>query len=299
MALNPYTPKIFISTATRGHDPLEDTLKLFTDLGLNHIELGMAKSYPPNMRSILHELAAKDGFHFLIHNYFPPPDVPFVLNLASNDPESLNRSIEHVQNAVHWCSEFKIPFYSVHAGFCFHACPQDLGQRLSDLEPYSMDLAEDIYVSSLRRLAAYAEDYNVEILIENNVLAQKNLLDGTNKLLLGADTEGMVRLLEGIDSPNVRMLLDVGHLKVSATSLGFSGEDFITRLSPWIRALHIHDNDGLSDSHCPVRRDSWFWEVARTAGLHRAVWILEVQDLHLPEIPDQVQLIDEKLRGMS
>jgi sugar phosphate isomerase/epimerase len=56
-------------------------------------------------------------------------------------------------------------------------------------------------------------------------------------------------LVETINSPNLRICLDVGHINLySAVDM----EDWFTSLGQYIAELHIHDNLGVRDDHLPV-----------------------------------------------
>lgn len=56
-------------------------------------------------------------------------------------------------------------------------------------------------------------------------------------------------LVEAIDSPNLRICLDVGHINLySAVSM----KEWFASLGPYIAELHIHDNFGVRDDHLPV-----------------------------------------------
>ena len=65
--------------------------------GINSIELS-GGIYSTNVIDNLYEL--KEKANFQIHNYFPPPKIPFVLNLASQDTEISNLSLESLEKLV-------------------------------------------------------------------------------------------------------------------------------------------------------------------------------------------------------
>lgn len=65
-----------------------------------------------------------------VHNYFPPPKVPFVLNLASIDPKVFSQSANHIRNGIRCAIELGRPIYSFHAGFLFDPKPSDLGKQI-------------------------------------------------------------------------------------------------------------------------------------------------------------------------
>ena len=64
------------------------------------------------------------------HNYFPAPEKPFVLNLASVNDEIRNRSVQHCINGLRLASLASSPFFSAHAGFCVDPNPSELGKQL-------------------------------------------------------------------------------------------------------------------------------------------------------------------------
>jgi sugar phosphate isomerase/epimerase len=56
-------------------------------------------------------------------------------------------------------------------------------------------------------------------------------------------------LVEAVDSPNLRVCLDAGHINLySAVAM----EEWFVSLGPYIAELHIHDNFGVMDDHLPV-----------------------------------------------
>jgi sugar phosphate isomerase/epimerase len=230
-------------------------------------------------------------FQFLIHNYFPMPRDPFVLNLASHDKRSLALSLAYCQKAVDLSAALHAPFYSVHAGFCFSASPEHLGRTVVGAHLIPKEEARRIFIGSLQNLADYARKKNVCLAIENHVVEAKNLVEGENKYFLGATAEELLDLLTGIQRENVGLLVDLGHLKISANTLGISPENFIRDLSPKIMALHFHENDGIADEHSIIFRDSWFWKPLHENLAGDIYCILEVKGIETEEITRQVQLI--------
>jgi sugar phosphate isomerase/epimerase len=64
------------------------------------------------------------------------------------------------------------------------------------------------------------------------------------------------RLLGRIDASNVGVLLDLGHLNVTAETLGFEPSEFDSLVDRTV-AIHVHGNDGSSDEHRPITGDDW------------------------------------------
>ena len=96
-----YSPNsIFVSTSCLpGTEPLASRVSLYQGHGLNAIELGAGVSVTGEALSTVKEL----GVSLLVHNYFPPPPTPFVLNLASADEEIRRKSREMVRRALGLC----------------------------------------------------------------------------------------------------------------------------------------------------------------------------------------------------
>jgi sugar phosphate isomerase/epimerase len=72
-------------------------------------------------------------------------------------------------------------------------------------------------------------------------------------------------------------LLDTGHLNVSARTLGFVREEFVEAIGGYVRAFHVHDNDGRSDQHRPVEDDSWVWPVLDQPALAALPAVIEAR----------------------
>ena len=143
----------------------------------------------------------------------------------------------------------------------------------------------------MKNLGDYSASKGVDLIIENNVVTPFNLIDGENELLLGVTSDELLRILNAAALENLGLLLDVGHLKVSANALGFCPESFIQDTSHMIKAVHLSDNDGQRDTHHSVSQESWFWKPLFDYVPHEITWILEAYNLPLELIIEQVSLI--------
>ena len=99
----------------------------FLKYGIVNIELSGGQYHTDNLAK-LKKLKSKVSFQ--VHNYFPPPEIPFVFNLASLDYVTLKRSIEHAHTAVEWAIELDNPTYSFHAGFLIDPNINELGKSI-------------------------------------------------------------------------------------------------------------------------------------------------------------------------
>ena len=193
----------------------------------------------------------------MLHNYFPPPKAPFVLNLASADPTVLERSRRMVIDALDISSTLGATHYAVHSGYCLDPSVESLGKPLCGDTVGTREAALDRLLTTTVQLAEHAKDVGVRLLIENHALSARNLAKfGDNPLLLVDPTE-ILRFLSST-SGNVGLLLDVGHLKVSAHTLNFDPHEAMSDLLPLCEGFHLSDNDGVSDQHLCFEQDAWF-----------------------------------------
>lgn len=251
-------PRLFVSTrCLPGTEPLSARLARLAAHGLRAVELGGGVVCDgPQLDALRHT-----DLRFAVHNYFPPPSTPFVLNLASGDAAIRTRSMALVRRALDLCAAIGAHLYSVHAGFVTD--PVGFGAHGYRFPaPPSRRAAQDAaarFAEALTAAAEHAAARGVTLLVENNVCTPP-----TVGHLLFQDAPGIQDLLARLPAHlGVGVLLDTGHLKVSATTLGFDARSCVERIAPLIRAFHLHDNDGRRDTHQPVRPDSWVHTLLR------------------------------------
>lgn len=281
---------VYVSTGyIRNMSAAQYALSLYSS-GIKNIELsggGHSDDYLSELRQLPSDL------EFQIHNYYPPPSKPFVLNLASGDSEIARRSIAHIKTAMQVVREFKLSSYSLHAGFLIDPSPSSLGGILESSCIMSRDEGLSNFFSNIELCLNDLPDGSV-LLIENNVLNKKTLHHyGTNPLLL-VDPYEIIEFLSKLPS-NVRLLLDVAHLKVSASTLGFDLHEAHKLLTPFIGAYHLSENDGSVDSNDKVMETSWFWEGLVPDLAH---YTLEVYNTPHVDLVSQVELSKRKIQAL-
>ncbi|HCD37164.1 MAG TPA: hypothetical protein DEQ77_00225 [Candidatus Omnitrophica bacterium] len=260
------------------------------------VEFGSSSSVPPADLKLIGEPATSVP-HLLIHNYFPQPETPFILNLAAESPSIRALSLGHCARAIDLCVELKIPFYSFHAGFTFEAAPEQLGGGLLSAPRFSPEKAYKWFIESLRTLCDYAGNKGIRLLVENNVVTRENLVNGQNILLLGANSEDLLKMLAEVNSPVLGLLVDMGHLKVTAKSLGFDRAEFLTRLSANIKAFHLSDNDGITDEHLYFDENAWF--LPHLSKFPGAALILETQRTKIDKIITMIAVVNRAIAGKT
>jgi len=226
-------------------------LDFYNNLGIKHVELGVCLDPTLDIGS---KTINEYNFKYIVHQLFPPSEKPFIINLASKNNSILRKSLNQIKRSIDFCHNCNIRFFSFHGGFM--GDPNDnLRFDFSKLSDYEKSF--EIFKNSIIEILNYSENKDVKIAIENNVLADYNLINGKNKIFLMCEESEFKRIFREINSKNLAILLDLGHLKVTSNLLKFDAENFVYNLRKKIFALHIHDNNGLKDEHKPVKNNSW------------------------------------------
>lgn len=245
----------FVSTSCLPGMSYRERLDVFEELAIDRVELG----YCPDVTVDLERLVADYSFEFIAHNYFRPVRDEFIVNLASSDDTLRQRSISYVRDGIDFCDRHGIELFTTHAGFRIDP-DENLQFETTDVPPASASL--ETFIESLERILPYADARNVEIAIENNVVAPEHVIDGEPVVLLSEPRE-FDTLLDAVD---VGILLDVGHLNVASETLGFDRNQFVNRHGAAVRAVHLHTNNRTDDQHNPVQPGSWAYQAWRQVG---------------------------------
>jgi sugar phosphate isomerase/epimerase len=283
----------YFSTGSFLTQDLQEILSLSIGYDLD-IELSSSVAYAPDILDCVRK--AQGQVRFLVHNYFPPPCEPFVLNLAATDPVVHRQSVGLCRQAIDLCAELGVPFYSVHSGFALHLLPRELGdpeaqKRLGRKFQIPRERAYEKFISTVKDIAGYASAKEVGLLIENNVAASENLGQNRQSPLFLADIDEISRFFVDVDEHNVGLLLDTGHAKVTANTLGINPEKYFEELRPFIAALHLSDNDGRRDANQPFDRHVWFAPYLKYMA--SLPMVVEVYQMPLEKILEQRQVLEQ------
>ena len=249
---------IFISTGGFKSEKSINSINKLMEKGIYHIELSGGKYEVDQIEKIITEKKRHNSLNLQVHNYFPPPRSPFVFNLGSLNEEISKISMNHALNSIELASKLKSKYYSFHAGFLLDPQVKELGKKIKRRSTYNREISKNTFIERVNILAKFAETKNITLLIENNVLSSNNFEEFKENILLMVDEQECTEIMNRVRN-NVKMLVDVAHLKVSSNSLNFDRISFLKKLDKWIFAYHLSDNNGKSDSNEKIRLDSWFW----------------------------------------
>lgn len=289
---------IYVSSGCFRTRSSNELIQLAAETGVAHVELSSGMAYSDDFMQPIRQAA--DRMTYLVHNYFPPPRDSFVLNLASTQPEALQKSKAMVRNGIDLCVEFGAPFYSVHAGFGIDLRPDDLGKpeiqaRLPANRIVPEPVAYQQLCETVSELVAYAAERDINLLLENNVVTDVNVTATPSNMLWMATPDEFERLLSDVNHPRLGVLLDVGHLNVAANALQFDAIQALMRFRDVVGCLHLSENDGHRDTNQPVHADSWFMPFL--PQFSNVPVVLEVYNISGNQLHNQISLVKGATHG--
>ena len=199
---------------------LKKTIDIFSAAGFEAIDFNAdLKEYYTNAHD---EAFYKDAKAYALEKgiVFAQTHAPFAVSFEDS-AQTKQRFAEIVKSMQHsaWLgAEMTV----VHA--CKHL-PCDTEENRQKMLEANLDF--------YRSLIPYAEEFGIQIAIEN----LKNSVTET--------ADGLLALLHELNNPVFTVCYAVGHAKIS----GQDPAEMIRALGTTIGCTHIHDNDGVADSH--------------------------------------------------
>lgn len=213
----------------RFDDTVADVVAFLRDLGLDHLELrqGYLDTHPdaPTPRD-LRELAGATDVTYTVHAPFRDA------NLANLNEPLRRAAVEAVTRALDTATAAGAAAVVVHGG----SVPRRYPDRIRDH-------ARRQAVRSMRECARHADDLGTPLCVENQSRrrARERNTETPDRLAAFLDEVD-------VDTPYLRVAVDVGHAKVT----GVDVEAFVERFGDRILVAHLHDNDGTADRHEPL-----------------------------------------------
>lgn len=245
---------IYVSSACVYNSYIGETVEQFAKAGITNIELSGGTKYYEHIEADLKSLKRKYGLQYVCHAYFPPPKEDIVVNLASCNDEIYRKSIEHYEKSIQMLSKLDIEVLSIHAGFMVEVGTAQIGKRICSQVIYPKDKSYDRFVSAYQYISSLCQKEGIKLYLENNVLSEENYLSFKNEnLLMMTDFESISFMR---DKLQFELLLDLGHLQVSTTTLDLNYEIECEKLLQQAEWIHISHNNGITDQHLPLIKES-------------------------------------------
>ena len=275
---------ILVSTGGIRGKRISELGKMFKAHGIMNLEF----SGGVHETEVLQKLVGleREGFSVQIHNYFPVPKRSLVLNVASQREDIRNASIDHCLSAIDIASVLGLKRYSVHAGFYQDPEPTELGKPWS-ARCRSRESAYLSFLESLKGIRDYAVEKDVDIYVENNVVIKNNIINGQS-LLMGTTMDEMIRVRELC---GVKLLVDTGHLIVSARSHGLEEKSELEKCYSEADAYHVSTNNRQKDENRPISPGNQVLKGIRSGA---DFYTLEIYD-EVSHIVDSISILADHL----
>jgi len=246
---------IYLSTSCFKKKPIDDAIRACGDISNKAVEL--SAPHPFQSLDEIEQILIKykeAGYSMTLHNYFPPPEKSFVLNMAAKDVESCSSSKDLIYNALGLCKAAGSKVYGIHAGYLASATAGEDGVfKFAD--------QEERYDDSLERATTFVNQVNPAFEEKGVTLLIENLFPARNKKTSLFSTIQEIRDFMKLVPETVGLLLDLGHLNVSSTINKFDRnlflEEYLDEFGENVMEVHISENNGWKDEHLPLKQNSW------------------------------------------
>lgn len=263
---------IFVSTSClRGGRDALTVIRKFVASGIRHIEIGSAHASTTG----LNELLAIPGLSLAAHGDFGGRATPRGASLFSPDAELREAAAQQVEESLRLCAALGAAMYTFHPA-----------------APGMAAVAWDDGVEALKRIAAVAGEVGVGLGVENVHYGEMGGPTALNR------ADRLLELLDRVSMPALKILIDLGHLKLAAARGEVNPIEFIRALAPFALAVHVHDNNGLSDGHLPVREGSDAASWLALPELRGLPLIVETTRQSMDDILGQISVI-ERITGRN
>lgn len=245
---------IYVSSACVKKCYIAEVVQELAEHHIKNIELSGGTEYYSNLISDLENLKRTFNLRYVCHAYFPPPKEPFVVNLASCNDQIYQQSIAHYVQCIEMLKRVDCKVLSVHAGFLIEIGTKNIGKKLDSKIIYDEGKAYDRFCSAYKYLTHLCNRNGIVLYLENNVLNAENYkeFDYHNYMMM-TDYESVMKMKCQLD---FNLLLDLGHLHVSANALGLDYTQECNYLKEYVKWIHMSENDGIYDEHKPLKINS-------------------------------------------
>lgn len=191
----------------------------------------------PNV-GVLNKLKQEYALTYTLH-------APFCsVNLASINPNIRRASVSEILNSIHYASTLGCKLVVVHPGIISYP------RSLNEFER----IAKENELDSFAQICEKAEQQKLMVCVEN----MPRLPPAFKESWTGDE---MIKIVDACGSPYVQIALDVGHCNTTDIPI----PSIIDRFGKHIKHVHIHDNDGVRETHSIVGQGSINWQSVITA----------------------------------
>lgn len=263
---------IYVSSSCSKQKKIGDAIEDLVSAGFRNIELSGGTDYYVGYEDDILHLQDKYDLNYLVHNYFPPPKENFVLNLASLDDNIYNKSLQHLSRSIRLCHKIGAERFGFHAGFFIDLNTKEIGSAIEKKSIINKILSINRFCEAFEMLQK--ESKGIDLYIENNVYSDSNYhVFGDQVPFMLLAYHDYKELKKKI---NFKLLLDLAHLKVCATTLKLNFNEEINNMIKKSDYLHISENNGKIDQNLGLNKKNNLSKIIRKHNLKDKTITIEV-----------------------
>jgi sugar phosphate isomerase/epimerase len=261
---------LYFSNSAYGGLTLEECLAAIELAGINQVELSVGTFTDENTPALLRSYIDK-GFKMIPHHNSPINGKSNFVNLCDRVPT------EYFEQVFKFCNQAGSSSYSIHGG---HYSPE----KINATKAYEV-FSENYAVAS-----KLAEKFGVLLSLETAYPT----ING-NKYVVESE-DGIKQFAK--DFPESGLVLDFAHVKIQMQS-GYAKKSVIDFLleSKMLTEVHISENDGRTDRHTPVLKNSYFWSIVRQRTDVPVVIEGKLNKLGYEALRDNYKMAEELIYG--
>ena len=289
----------YLSTSCYGNSYLKDSIEMCRQLNPLHIEISAPHKYQPiDELELLLKSYTKEGVKFSLHNYFPPPEKSFVLNIASNDDNVISNSKELIEGALRLCISSNSKLYGIHPGYLYSGAKANKNGNFIWNEESKSSYENCLFQSTkiVNQYFSLFKENGVHFLLENLFPSP------ARKTSLFCTLQDIDEFLS-MTPKDIGLLLDLGHMNITCNLMGTDKykflDEFLDRYGSRLVEVHISENNGRRDQHLPVKKNSWqlnainlIKSIKLDLDIDR-VYCLESRNANKDELSSSLNLINE------
>ncbi len=219
-----------------------DFIKKSHKMGLQVVELVAEPPYcfiesiDEITRAEIKEFAKKFVIELTVHSVFSD------INIAAINENMRNFSLQQIKNSIDFAVDIGAKIVTIHPG--------DFGAIGASYPK----ITQERNVKSIAELTKYASERDVIVGLENMPIMPMNQLEDA------ISPHNILKIVNTIDSANLRITWDVGHSHTTK----YSFDEFFNSFKDHVVHFHLHDNlgpiEGWCDTHLEVGKGTINWK---------------------------------------
>jgi sugar phosphate isomerase/epimerase len=271
---------ILVSTSSLvNNSDVHDVMARYEAAGIKDIELGASHGPDVDISKII-EFKRRNSSTYTVHVFFPSDPDPYFVNIGSQDPLFLAKSMKAAKRAIDTAALVGAGIYGIHPGMM-----QDTDRNLRAVGPrYGREAVFLTMCQNLGQLVDYAAGKGITVALEN--MPENGIMTMTTL----EDFRLVMKMV-----PGARFLIDIGHLARNMP-LEKEGRAFIEELKARIAMFHVHRFDGKKD-HLPLA-DANFISTLPLSLKKNTLFTLEGQGTwEISDIHSSIRILSEAVNS--